>query len=358
MVYEPGRPIEELAREMGLDDAGDIIKIASNENALGPSQLAVKAMQNAATQMHLYPDGGAFYLRRAIAEKLDVEIDEVIVGNGSNELLTFLSHVYLEKGTRIVMAERAFVVYRLLASAFQAETTMVPMKDFTHDLEAMRAAITADTKIVYVSNPNNPTGTMVDEADIRQFMDEVPDHVVVVFDEAYIELLPPEKQPNTLRYIKERDNVYVLRTFSKTYGLAGLRIGYALASKDAIDVLQRVRQPFNVNAMAQSAARAALADDEHVERTRKLVADGLAYLEREFGRLSLETVPSVANFMLVKVGEGRQVFQDLQERKIIVRPMDGYGLPEYVRVTVGTQGQNEALIGMTEQLIQEGKVTP
>jgi histidinol-phosphate aminotransferase len=218
----------------------------------------------------------------------------------------------------------------------------------------MLDAITPDTRIVFISNPNNPTGTMVDEAALDAFMEKVPDHVVVVFDEAYIELLPPEKQPNTLKYINRRPHVYVLRTFSKTYGLAGLRVGYGLAAKADIDVLHHVRQPFNVNAMAQVAARAALKDEEHVTRTRKMVTEGLVQLEEACDRLGLSYVPSVANFMLIKVGEGRTVFEELQQRQIIVRPMNGYGLPEYVRVTIAGSAENTRLIEELEALKEEG----
>ncbi|MBN1269606.1 MAG: histidinol-phosphate transaminase [Kiritimatiellae bacterium] len=352
-VYEPGLPIEEVARELGLETADDIIKLASNENVLGPSPVAVKAMIAAARQMHLYPDGGAYYLRRALARRLGVDMDEIMVGNGSNELIVFLSHVFLEPGSRIVMADRAFVIYKLVAQAYQAEATMVPMAAFAHDLPAMLKAITPDTRIVYISNPNNPTGTMVSQEDLDHFMDQVPNHVVVVFDEAYIEILPPAVQTDSLKYVREGRNVCVLRTFSKTYGLAGLRVGYAVAPRDYIAVLNRVRQPFNVNAMGLAAATAALDDEEHVEKTRRLVQDGLAFLEKALGEAGLEYVPSVTNFMLVKVGPGRRVFEALQRKKIIVRPMDGYGLPEYVRVTVGTRDHNEALMKALSAVLKE-----
>jgi len=356
--YEPGRPIEELAREMGLKNVSEIIKLASNENSLGPSPKAVAAMRTAAARMHLYPDGGAFYLREAIAKKLGVKKEQVIAGNGSNELIVFLGHAYLERGTNIVMSDRAFVVYKLVAAMYEADVIAVPMDGFTHDLDAMLAAITPETRIVFIANPNNPTGTVVSKGAIKSFMAKVPDHVAVVFDEAYIELLAPEDQPDTLHYIGKRSDTYILRTFSKTYGLAGLRIGYAVAAEDDVQLLHRVRQPFNANAMAQAAALAALDDDDHVRDTRKMTVDGLHYLVGEFEEAGLEYVPSVANFMLVKVGAGRQVFEELQKRRIIVRPMDGYGLPEYVRVSVGTASQNKMLVKHMNALISEGKVTP
>ncbi len=342
--YEAGRPIEEVARELGFNDVDEIVKIASNENSLGPSPKAMAAMNKASKKMHIYPDGACFYLRQALAKRLKAHMDEVLVGNGSNEIIEFLGHTFLGPDTNIVMSSDAFVVYKLIASLFQAQTISVPSKKFTHDLEGMLKAITPKTRLVFVTNPNNPTGTMVDEAALDGFMARVPEHVTVVLDEAYIELLPEDRQPDTLKYVRQGRRVFVLRTFSKTYGLGGLRVGYAVAPKEGIDLLQRVRQPFNVNAMGQIAALAALDDDEFVERTRKMVAEGLEYLSGSFEKMGLSYVPSVTNFILVKVGRGRRVFQELQRRKVIVRPMDGYGLPEYVRVTVGLKRENEQFI--------------
>ena len=350
-VYEPGKPIEEVARELGFDSAEDIIKLASNENALGPSPRAVEAMIKAAGQMHLYPDGGAHYLRQALARRLRIHNHQLVVTHGSNEAIELLGHVFLTDGTNIVMADQAFVVYRLVAAASRAVTLSVPMRDFTHDLDAMLAAITPDTRLVFIANPNNPTGTMVDGAAIDRFMDQVPEHVLVVFDEAYIELLPPERQPDTLRYLRQGRSVCILRTFSKTYGLAGLRVGYAIAAAPVVDMLNRVRQPFNVNAMAQVAAQAALEDEDYVERTRRMVSEGLRFFEKEFAGMGLSYVPSVANFILVKVGKGRDVFHAMQRHKVIVRPMDPYGLPEYVRVTVGTTRQNELTISALRKVL-------
>ena len=355
--YEAGRPIEEVARELGFENVDEIVKIASNENALGPSPKAVAAMIESSKKMHLYPDGACYYLRRGLAKHLGVSMDELLVGNGSNELIEFLGHVFLEPGSNIVMASDAFVVYRLVASVFQAETIRVPSKNFTHDLDAMLAAITPKTRLVFISNPNNPTGTMVDGATLDRFMARVPDHVVVVFDEAYVELLPPEKQPDTLKYVKQGCKAYVLRTFSKIYGLAGLRVGYAMAPKEGIDLLHRVRQPFNVNAMGQAAALAALDDEEFVQKTRTMVAEGLQYLGASFEKMGLSYVPSLVNFILVKVGNGRQVFQELQRKKVIVRPMDGYGLPEYVRVTVGLKHENEHFIQALGAILKGSRVS-
>jgi len=343
-VYEPGKPIEEVARELGFDSATDIVKLASNENPLGPSPLAMAAMRDAATRMHLYPDGGAYYLKQAVAERLGLSAAHILPGNGSNELIELLAHVFLRRGVSVMAAEYAFIVYRLIAAASRAALVSVPMRDLTHDLDAMLAAIRDDVRLVFIANPNNPTGTMVDGEAIDAFMSAVPDGVVVCFDEAYVELLPPERQPDTLKYVREGRNAVVLRTFSKAYGLAGLRVGYAVAPPECIALLNRARQPFNVNAMAQAAALAALADEEHVKRTRSCVQEGMAYLETEFARLGLSYVPAVVNFVMVKVGDGRRTFERLQRRGVIVRPMDGYGLPDYVRATVGTMQENRRLV--------------
>ena len=352
-AYEPGRPIEEVARELGFADAEEIIKLASNENALGPSPRAVAAMRRALPRMHLYPDGSAFFLRRALARKLAVDMDQIMVGHGSNEILALLSQTFLRPGANIVMADRAFVVYRLVADACRARTVAVPMRNFTHDLDAMLRAITPHTKLVFIANPNNPTGTMVDGAALDRFMRRVPAHVVVVLDEAYIELLPPDRQPDTLRYVRAGRPVFVLRTFSKTYGLAGLRVGYAVAPAEGVALLNKVRQPFNVNALALAAAEAALADEAYVARTRRLVAAGLRTLERACARLGLDYVPSVANFILIKTGRGRAVCQSLEHAQVIVRPMDAYGLPDYIRVTVGRPAENDRFIRALEQVLPQ-----
>jgi len=349
-TYEPGRPIEEVARELGFADAEEIIKLASNENALGPSPRAVAAMRRALPRMHLYPDGSAFFLRRALAHKLAVGLDQIMVGHGSNEIIALLGQAFLRPGTNIVMADRAFVVYRLVADAFRARTIAVPMRNFTHDLDAMLRAITPRTKLVFIANPNNPTGTMVDGAALDRFMRRVPEHAAVVLDEAYIELLPPDRQPDTIRYVREGRPVFVLRTFSKTYGLAGLRVGYAVAPAEGVALLNKVRQPFNVNAMALAAAEAALADEAYVARTRRLVANGLRTLEQACARLDLDYVPSVANFILIKTGRGREVCRALEREQVIVRPMDAYGLPDYIRVTVGRPAENAKFIRALEQV--------
>jgi histidinol-phosphate aminotransferase len=339
-VYEPGKPITEVARELGLKPDG-IIKLASNENPLGPSPKAVAAMRRALPSAHLYPDGGGFYLRQAIAKKLGVASDNIILGTGSNEVIEFLFHTFVAPGNEIVAGDRAFVIYSIMAKLFQARCVEVPFRGHTHDLPAMRAAINGKTKLVFVANPNNPTGTRVSNAALTKFVKSLPAHVICVLDEAYIEFLddPPASVAYALRH-----NVVLLRTFSKIVGLAGVRIGYGVAQADCIALMQRVRQPFNVNAIAQAGALAALDDTGHIRKTKALTQRGLAYLEKEFVRRKLEFVPSCANFVMVNVGDGDKVFRALQERGVIVRPMRGYKMPGWVRVSVGLPAENQRFI--------------
>jgi histidinol-phosphate aminotransferase len=341
-VYEPGRPIEEVAREHGLDPRR-VIKLASNENALGPSPKAVVAMRKALKTAHLYPDGSGFYLRRALAKKLGVEMDNIILGCGSNEVIEFLYHTFVGPGDEVVVGDRAFVIYAIMARMFQAKCVEVPFGNggHTHDLDAMREAITAKTKLVFVANPNNPSGTRVSNAALDRFIRNLPGHVVCVLDEAYYEFL--DDPPPSIRYAMDH-KVVLLRTFSKIVGLAGLRIGYGIAHKDCIMLKHRARQPFNVNSIALAGAEAALGDPEHIRNTRRMTREGLRYLYGEFKRLKLEYVPSSANFVLVRVGNGAKVFQALQQRGVIVRPMAGYKLPEWIRVTVGLAAENRRFI--------------
>ena len=344
-VYEPGRPIEEVAREMGLNPE-TIIKLASNENPLGPSPKAVAAMRKALATAHLYPDGGGFYLRQALAKKFSVGIDNIILGAGSNEIIEFLYHAFVGPGDEVVAGDGAFVIYSIMAKMFQARCVEVPFRGHTHDLKAMLAAITLKTKLVFVANPNNPSGTRVTNAEMDEFIRRLPAHVVAVLDEAYIEFL--DDPPPSIEYAMKR-NVVVLRTFSKIVGLAGLRIGYGIAQKECIALLQRVRQPFNTNAVGQAGAMAGLGDAAHIRSTKSVTRRGLEYLYREFKRLKLEHVPSCANFVLVNVGNGDEVFRGLQRRGVIVRPMGGYKMPGWVRVTVGLSRENQRFIAALEK---------
>ncbi len=350
VAYDPGKPIEETARELGLN-LEDIIKVASNENPLGPSPKAIVAMREAAEGVNIYPDGGGYKLRTAIAEKFGLQRENVILGNGSNEIIELIGHGFLNPGDNVIAAEHAFVVYRLMAKLFGADTIEVPDPGFVHDLDAMAAAITPQTKKVFIANPNNPTGTMVGQDEIERFMDKVPEHVMVIFDEAYYEFL--HEPPNTLRYVKEGRNVVIMRTFSKIQGLAGLRIGYGLTSPEISEVLQKCRQPFNTNSIAQAGAIAGLTDDKHQQHTRDLNDEGLAYLQGAFEEMGLEYVPSSANFVLVNVGDGDAVFDAMLKKGVIIRAMRGYKLPDWVRISTGTREQNKRCIATLKEVLSE-----
>ncbi|MEI8235067.1 MAG: histidinol-phosphate transaminase [Verrucomicrobiota bacterium] len=342
VAYEPGKPIDDVARELGLNPE-EIIKLASNENPLGPSPKAVAAMRGALENAHIYPDGGAYYLREAIAQKFGLQRANVILGNGSSEILEFTGHAFLQPGDNIIVARHSFTIYKLMAQLFGAATIEVPDPHFAHDLDAMLAAITPRTKLIFVNNPNNPTGTFLPQADLDRFVERVPENVVIVFDEAYQEFL--DEPSDTVKYIREgRSNVLVTRTFSKIQGLASLRIGYGLAGAELAEILQKTREPFNANGIAQAGALAGLLDEEHQRATRELNKEGRDYLQRCFASLGLKYVPSYANFILVKVGDGKGLFNALQKRGVIIRDMCAYDLPEWVRVTIGTMEQNTRFI--------------
>jgi len=347
-VYEPGKPIEETARELGVDPSG-IIKLASNENPLGSSPRALQAMRAALENAHLYPDGSGFYLRNAIAAKLGVAPENVILGNGSNEVIEFLGHAFLNPGDDVVTCQYAFIVYKLLATAFGVRTIETPSPDYHQNLDATLDAMTSKTRLIFIPNPNNPTGTLISQHAIDSFMSRVPGRTIVVFDEAYFEFL--NDPPDTLKFIRDGRNVVVLRTFSKIYGLAGLRIGYAIAPSGMTEVLHKTRQPFNVNSVAQAAAIAALDDDSHLRETKRVIDEGRAYLQEQFAELQIPFVPAAANFLMVNVADGCAVFQKLLRQKIIVRPLKGYGLPEWVRISVGTMEQNKKLIAALREIM-------
>jgi histidinol-phosphate aminotransferase len=340
-MYEPGKPIEYVARELGIDPA-TIIKLASNENPFGPSPRAVAAAKVALEHGELYPDGGCFVLREKLANVRGLKADQFIVGNGSNEIIELLGHALLGPGDEVVMGAPAFVVYKLVTLVFGAKAVEVPLINYRHDLTGIAAAITPRTKLVYICSPNNPTGTANSGAELLAFARAAPDHVVVVFDEAYAEYM--EHAPDLRPLLREGRKVVCLRTFSKIHGLASLRVGYGYASTEIVMLLNRVRQPFNVNAIAQAAAVAALDDHEFAENCARENRRGLAQLESGFVVLGLEFVPSMANFILVRVGDGAKVFDALQRRGVIVRPMNSYGMPEWLRMTVGTKAQNERLL--------------
>lgn len=348
VAYEPGKPIDETARELGLDPS-QIVKVASNENPLGPSPLAKDAMRAALEEAHIYPDGGGYRLRSAVADSFGMELSNVVLGNGSNEIIELLCHTFLNRDAELIAAKHAFVVYKLMATLFGAKYIEVPDPDFIHDLDAMAAAINPATRLVFIANPNNPTGTMVGQEAIDRFMAKVPDHVVVVFDEAYIEF--PESPPDTLKYVREGRNVCVLRTFSKIHGLAALRVGYGLASKNVANLLQKARQPFNVNAIAQAGALAALGDSVHIEKTLAANRAGMEFYVKELTARGLEFVPSYANFLLIKTGEGDRVFKDMLKQGVIVRAMSSYKLPEWVRISIGTEAQNHRCLEVLDSVL-------
>jgi histidinol-phosphate aminotransferase len=349
VAYEPGKPIDETARELGLNPK-DIIKLASNENPLGPSPKAVEAMKFALAESHIYPDGGGFKLRSAIAEKFSLDRSNVILGNGSNEIIELLCHSFLNQGVELIAAKHAFVVYKLMATLFGAKYVEVDDPGFVHDLDAMADAITENTRLLFVANPNNPTGTMVGQEALDRLMARVPDHVIVVFDEAYYEFL--DNAPDTLKYVREGRNVCILRTCSKIHGLAALRVGFGLAPAHVAQILQKARQPFNVNAIAQAGALAALTDDTHMMKTKELNSEGLAFFHQAFTERGLEFVPSVANFVLVKVGDGDGIFRAMLQKGIILRAMSSYKLPDWVRISVGTMEQNRRCMEVLDEVMK------
>jgi histidinol-phosphate aminotransferase len=346
--YEPGKPIEEVEREYGITNS---VKLASNENPLGPSPKAVAAMRAKLDQLNLYPDGDCYYLKQGLSRKLGVAPETLILGNGSNEIIELAARTFLRPGDEAVMAEQAFVVYQLIVQAVGGRSRAVALKNFTHDLPALAEAVTPRTRMIFLANPNNPTGTIFRRAEWERFLGKVSPDVVLIVDEAYFEYVQDADYPDSLRYHANDRAIITLRTFSKLYGLAGLRIGYGIGSKELIGLMQRVRQPFNVNAPAQWGALAALEDAEHVERSLEVNRQGLEFLRKEFARLCLEFVPSQANFILVRVGRGQEVFRQLLKRGIIVRPTAGYRFPEHVRVTVGTMEENRKFIQALENVI-------
>ena len=345
--YQPGKPIEEVEREYGVKHS---VKIASNENPLGPSPKAIAAITAALPNLHLYPDGDAYYLKKRLTEKLGIARSQVIIGNGSNELIEMIVRTFVRVGESIVVGEHAFAIYHLVNQAAGGRTISVPHTGFRFDLSAMARAIESDTRVVFLDNPNNPTGTIYTRREWEAFLERVPAEVLIVVDEAYFEFVDDPDYPNSLEYHTDGRLIVTLRTFSKICGLAGVRVGYGVSSPEIIDALNRIRQPFNVNTLAQVGALAALDDDEHIRRTQDNNKQGLAYLRAELDRLGLEYVPSWGNFLLVKIGVG--VSQQLLPLGVIVRPMEGYGYPGYARVSVGTPQENQRFVAAMEQIGQ------
>ena len=350
-AYAPGKPIEEVAREFGLDPR-NIVKLASNENPLGAPARAREAMLATMEEVGRYPDGNAFALRSALAQRLDVPMEWVTVGSGSNDILEMAAGAMLAPGRSCIFSQYSFAVYAIATQARGARAIVVPAKHYGHDLDGMRRALSTDTRLIYIANPNNPTGTFVDGATLEAFLQAVPPETVVVIDEAYNEYLPPQARYDAIAWVRRHPNLLVSRTFSKAYGLAGLRVGYGVAQGELSGLLNRVRMPFNVSVPAQAAACAALSDEDFLRRSYELNHRGLRELEIALKRMGLETVPSFANFILVRIGPAARVYQELLARGVIVRPVANYDLPEWLRVTIGLPQENERFINALSAALQ------
>jgi histidinol-phosphate aminotransferase len=343
-VYVPGKPIEHVAREHGLDP-GSIIKLASNENPLGASPKALAAVRGLVDTLHLYPDGSAFNLKAALAETHSVAPNQLILGNGSNEVLELIAHAFLGPGDEVVVSQYCFAVYPIVTALMGASLISVPaLPGLQADIPGMIRAITPRTKVLFLANPNNPTGTLTSRADVAQLLAEVPSHVLLVLDEAYIEFLNDPIDLLPLVRVGSHPNLLLARTFSKIHGLAGLRLGYGMGSAGVVAALEKAREPFNLNTLAQAAGIAALHDTEHQEKTRANNRRGLEFYSRQLFSLGLEVIPSSGNFVLVKVGDGARIFAELQKRGVITRPVTGYQLPEWLRISVGTPDENERCV--------------
>lgn len=345
--YEPGKPIEEVKRELGLKD---VIKLASNENPLGPSPKAVAAIRGALSGLNRYPDGACYYLKKKLNRKLNVKPAQLIIGNGSDEIIVLILRAYLEKGDEIIVAKPSFLIYGLQGRACGGRVVEVPLKDYRYDLKAMKKRITRKTKVIFIANPDNPTGSYVTKREVKEFLKGIPKRVLVYFDEAYREFVAETDYSDGLDYVS-KGNVLVTRSFSKAYGLAGLRIGYGIASEGIIDAISRVREPFNVNSLAQVAALAALDDTDFIKRSRRVVREGKRYIYKNLKRMGFRYIPSAANFVLFKCGpKAGRISKALLKDGVIVREMRGWGLKDFIRVTIGTMSENRKFIETLERV--------
>jgi len=350
-AYQPGKPISELERELGISD---IVKLASNENPLGCSPKAVAAMQEAIKTVALYPDGNGFELKEALSKRYQVGHERMVLGNGSNDMLELAARAFLTIGDKAIYSDHAFIVYPLATQAVGATGVSVPAINYGHDLDAMcKAAVEHQAKLVFIANPNNPTGTFLSAEKLLAFMRALPAQILVVLDEAYNEYLPEECRYDSVSWMKDFPNLIISRTFSKAYGLAGVRVGYALADAQVADMMNRVRQPFNVNSLAQAAAVAALQDEEFVKQTHELNQRGMKQLTQGLHKLGLEYIPSYGNFVSFKVGEGLKNYRRLLELGVIVRPIAGYAMPEYLRVSIGLESENDKFLTALKQVLEE-----
>ncbi|MBK8815195.1 MAG: histidinol-phosphate transaminase [Methylococcaceae bacterium] len=347
--YVPGKPIEELERELGISN---IIKLASNENPLGPGKKALAAIQSALPLLTLYPDGNGFNLKSALAKKYSLHTDQITLGNGSNELLELVARAFLAPGLEAIFSEHAFAVYPIVTQAVGATPIVVPALNYGNDLEAMAAWITAKTRVVFIANPNNPTGTLLRQTDLDKFIAGLPSHCLCLLDEAYFEFVGSQAEINSLDWLKIHPNLIITRTFSKAYGLAGLRMGYSLSSPEIADILNRVRQPFNNNSLALAAAEAALSDDEYLQQTIAVNNQGMSDLTAGFESLGLEWIPSAGNFIAVDLKRpGQPVYEALLRLGVIVRPIANYGMPNHLRISIGTQAENQFFLKALEKTL-------
>ncbi len=337
--YKPGKPIEELQRELGLSK---IVKLASNENPLGPGKKALAAIQSVLSELALYPDGSGFDLKQALAKKYSLDAGQITLGNGSNEILELVARAFLRPGLDVIFSQHAFAVYPLVTQAVGASAVVVPAVNYGHDLAGMLASVTKNTRVIFIANPNNPTGTLLSQADVEAFIAALPDTVVCVLDEAYFEFVSRTEPVDSISWLKKYPNLIITRTFSKAYGLAGLRAGYSLSSPEIADILNRVRQPFNNNTLALVAAEAALGDEEHLNQTISVNAQGMQQLTAGFKTLGLEWIPSAGNFVSVDLRQpGQPIYEALLRKGVIVRPVGNYELPNHLRISIGTQAENE-----------------
>lgn len=341
-AYQPGKPLEEVKRELGLKN---VIKLASNENPLGPSPKAAEAIRGYASKINFYPDGGSYYLKKALGEKLGVKEENIILGNGSDEIVSLVTRIFLQKGDEAIMGDPSFLMYKIDAQLSRAKVASIPLKNFRLDLSEMSKAIGPKTKLIFISNPNNPTGTIITEDEAEHFLRDVPPRILTVFDEAYYEYVEDTNYPQSIDLLDKNSNIIILRTFSKIYGLAGLRVGYGVGSPEIIGLLNKARPPFNVNSLAQVAALASLEDEDQVNRSKSLVREGKEFLYSNLRKLKVFFIPTEANFILIKIGKkAKDVEAQLLKKGIIVRGMRAYNLPHYIRVTIGTKPQNEEFI--------------
>ncbi|MEW6685526.1 MAG: histidinol-phosphate transaminase [Candidatus Edwardsbacteria bacterium] len=351
-TYKPGKPIEEVIRELGLK--GEVVKLASNENPLGISPLALKAIKRALKEFYLYPDDNCFYLRKALAQKFSVSEEEIIIGNGSVEILPLVTLAYLNPEENAVISQSAFIWYKIAVNIVGGKLIEVPMKDYTHDLETMAEAITPQTKLVFIANPNNPTGTIVTKEEVERFMNRIPENILVVMDEAYYEYIKDPSFPDSFKYLKEGKNILILRTYSKIYGMAGIRLGYGFTKKEIVSNLMKVRISFNANRISQVAGIAALEDIEHIQKSIVLNEEGKHFLCEAYKKLGLFFLPTFGNFIFVDFNQDSQkIFEGLQREGVITRTIKEYGFPDALRITIGTEEQNKKLIRAIEKILSK-----